>query len=179
MGQVRAGDVVHIRYSGVSSNGTAFGTSESSEPLRFNVDSEQVIEGLRLAVLGMRSGEVKTVTVPPEQGFGPRLPECVYRIGRGTLPENVRVGDRLSGLSGDQVVPVWVAALDGESATMDANHPLAGQTLVLQIELVGIQPQGKPTVTAHQGQGQTRTGSQPSSGPSNRGRNPRVFHRRR
>jgi peptidylprolyl isomerase len=94
MGPVGAGDVVQIRYTGLAANGTAFGTLESAEPLQFNVNSEQVIEGLKLAVLGMQAGEKKTVTVPPEQGFGPRLAERVYQVRRATLPEHVRVGRR-------------------------------------------------------------------------------------
>jgi peptidylprolyl isomerase len=184
MASVRAGDVVQIRYTGLAANGTAFGTSDSAEPLQFNVNSEQVIEGLKLAVLGMQAGEKKTVTVPPEQGFGPRLAERVYQVRRATLPEHVRVGDRLSGLSGKQVIPVWVIALDDDSATMDANHPLAGQTLVLQIELVAIQPQGGPTTTPQKAalnrpHRPTSAGARPGVAPADGRRPPPMFRRRR
>jgi peptidylprolyl isomerase len=183
MAHVRAGDVVQIRYTGLAANGTAFGTSEIGEPLQFNVNSEQVIEGLKLAVLGMQAGEKKTVTVPPEQGFGPRLPERVYQVRRATLPEHVQVGDRLRGFSGEQVIPVWVVALENDSATMDANHPLAGQTVVLQIELVAIQPQGRPTgmspkATLNRPLAQTSVGVSPG-GPAGRGRRPPPMFRRR
>jgi peptidylprolyl isomerase len=183
MVQVCLGDQVEIRYTGVASDGTVFGTGDGGETLQFNVDSQQAIDGLRLAVLGMKAGEKKTVSVPPEQGFGPRRPERVYQLSRKSLPDHVQIGDRLSGLSGEQVIPVWVVALDDDFATMDANHPLAGQSLLLQIELVAIQPRGGSPAAAKAATNRTPrpipTAVRPAGRHAIRGRANGVFRRKR
>jgi peptidylprolyl isomerase len=141
MTPARKGDVVKIRYTGLAADGTQFGTSENDAPLEFTLGSAQTIEGLNQALIGMQDGERKTVTVPLEQGFGPREPKRIYQLKRSSLPSNVRIGDRLTAQAGNQAVPIWVTNLDDEFATVDANHPLAGQSVVLHIELVAVVPQ--------------------------------------
>lgn len=104
-----------------------------------------MIEGLDRALAGMQVGEKKSITVTAEEGFGPRRPELQQQVPRTALPEDVKVGDRLLARTGDTPLYVWVRDLDGEKATVDGNHPLAGQTLLFDVELVSIEaaiPQG-------------------------------------
>lgn len=139
MNHAQAGDIVRIHFTGRLVNGAIFSSSQSDEPVQLTLGSEQMIEGLDRALVGMQVGEKKSITVLPEEGFGPRRPELQQQVPRTALPEGVKVGDRLSARSGDTPLYVWVRDLDGERATVDGNHPLAGQTLLFDVELVSIE----------------------------------------
>jgi FKBP-type peptidyl-prolyl cis-trans isomerase 2 len=91
--------------------------------------------------LGMEQGEKKTVTVPPEEGYGPRNPALQQSVPLSNLPEGIQEGDQLRLVHEQQEIPVWVREInpDDEVAMIDANHPLAGVTLVFDLELVGHQ----------------------------------------
>lgn len=144
MAHVNTGDVVQIHYTGRINDGTVFDSSEGRDPLEFTAGSEELIQGLSQAVLGMEQGEKKTVTVPPEEGYGPRRQGLEYRVARSSLPSEVQLGDQLSATAGSQNVLVWVTELTEQSAVVDGNHPLAGHTLTFDIEVVSVQSkQGK------------------------------------
>ncbi|PKP80596.1 MAG: peptidylprolyl isomerase [Alphaproteobacteria bacterium HGW-Alphaproteobacteria-18] len=141
MTQVKPGDTVHIHYTGTLSDGTTFDSSQGREPLAFEVGTGQIIPGLDAAIPGMAVGDKKTVTVPCEEAYGPVDPAMRQEISRDTIPAEipVDVGTRLQMKTQDgQVVPVTIAAADDKSVILDANHPLAGQDLTFDIELVAI-----------------------------------------
>lgn len=140
MNYAKQGDIVRIHFTGRLENGAVFGSSENDGPIPLALGSERMISGLDRALVGMQVGEKKTVTIPAEEGFGPRRPELQQQVPRTALPENAKVGDRLSARSGDSALYVWVRALDEDTAVVDANHPLAGQTLTFDIEMVAIEP---------------------------------------
>jgi FKBP-type peptidyl-prolyl cis-trans isomerase 2 len=86
----------------------------------------------------MRVGERRTVGVIPEEGFGPRRPGLLQRVPRAVVPPAAQVGDLLVYQDGGAPVRVWVRALGRRYAIIDGNHPLAGETLVFDIELVAV-----------------------------------------
>ncbi|GBD36175.1 FKBP-type peptidyl-prolyl cis-trans isomerase SlyD [bacterium HR36] len=139
--QIRAGDVVRIHYTGRLENGTVFSTSIGSEPLEFTAGGDEVIEGLSEAVIGMEEGERRTITIPPEKAYGQRDPHLEREVPLADLPEGVQVGDRLSAQIGNQRVRFWVKDIENDVAVLDANHPLAGQTLHLEIEIITVESQ--------------------------------------
>lgn len=146
MVQVQAGDLVEVHYTGWKSDRTQFGCTRGGEPVRFVADGEDVIRGLSRAVLGMQQGEARTVTIEPADGFGPRLPGLTQRLPRERLSPDTRIGDRLVTRSGDAVLVLWVVGLEERVGIVDANHPLAGETLTLDLEVIGIQrPEARPT----------------------------------
>lgn len=138
MSAIKTGDQVSIHYTGQLEDGTVFDSSREREPLDFTAGGSDVIEGVSEAVLGMQQGESKTVVVPPEKGYGTHNPQLVQTVNRGDLPEETEVGQWLTAVSGDQQYPVLVKELSDESATIDANHPLAGRQLQFDIEVVGV-----------------------------------------
>jgi peptidylprolyl isomerase len=138
MAAAQLGDVVQVRFNCLAGNGTVIAMSEAERPLEFTVGSDRAIQGLSKALVGMHEGENKTVTVPAEEGFGPYNAKLVFRVRRAALPSEARIGDRVTALLGDKPALVWIRAFDDEFATVDGNHPLAGQTLVLQVWLIGI-----------------------------------------
>ncbi|MEN6495159.1 MAG: FKBP-type peptidyl-prolyl cis-trans isomerase [Thermoguttaceae bacterium] len=138
MTQVSRGEVVRVHYTGRYTDGTVFDSSEDREPLEFVAGSNEVIQGVSDAVVGMANGEKKTVTIPPEQGYGDRNPALEQSVPLDNLPEGVQEGDQLRLVHDEQEIPVWVREIneDEEVAKIDANHPLAGVTLVFDLELV-------------------------------------------
>lgn len=141
MGQVKSGDKVQIHYTGKLDDGTTFDTSSGRDPLEFEVGSGQVIAGFDKAVEGMAEGDSKTVKIEPEEAYGERHEQLVQEVPKTALPEEIdpEVGMALQSRSPDgQVTQLTVTEIKDESITVDANHPLAGQPLNFDIELVKI-----------------------------------------
>ena len=86
----------------------------------------------------METGEKKTVTLPPDQGYGEARPEMMQRVQVADLPDGVQPGDQLMAHAGEQKIPVTVREMEGAEAVLDANHPLAGKTLIFDIEIVDV-----------------------------------------
>ena len=140
MTAVKTGDRVSIRYVGRFEDGSVFDRSPDSTPLSFVAGSgSEVIDGLSEAVLGMAEGDQKTITVPPERGYGERRDDLEYRVARELIPAAVEVGDPLRAETESGAVVVWLVGLDDTHAVIDANHPLARRTLVFEIELLSIE----------------------------------------
>jgi peptidylprolyl isomerase len=140
MATAKLKDRVRIHYTGRLPDGRVFDTSRERDPLEFEAGSGEVIPGISHAVVGMQAGESRTVTVAPEDAFGPRREEMVQEVPRSALPAEVSVGDPLRAQAGEQEVQVWVAELGEENAVIDGNHPLAGHTLEFEVELVDVVP---------------------------------------
>ena len=127
MSQIKSGDLVQVHYEGRFEDGTVFDTSAEREPLSFNAGSDQLIPGFSGAVIGMTTGEKKTVTLPPGEAYGDHRPDLVQRVAAEQLPEGVQVGDHLSAGDGDQTIRVIVQEMDENGAVLDTNHPPRGQ----------------------------------------------------
>jgi peptidylprolyl isomerase len=139
MTRVRAGDVVAIHYEGRLDDGSVFDASGEGPPLRFAAGSEELIPGVSHAVIGMAEGESKTVTLPPEEAYGPRREDFVQRLPRNVLPEGAEVGARLSARAQGRAFEVVVREIADDHVVVDANHPLAGKTLVFHLTVVSIE----------------------------------------
>jgi peptidylprolyl isomerase len=135
------GDTVRVHYTGTLADGTMFDTSREREPLEFTMGSGNVIPGFEQATRDMQVGQVKTVTIPAEKAYGPYRDEMVVAVPREQLPAdlNPEIGQRLQMQSPDGMrVVVVVADVSDTAITLDANHPLAGQALTFEIELIEI-----------------------------------------
>ena len=141
MQQVKNGDTVRVHYHGKLTDGSTFDSSEGRDPLEFTVGSGQVIKGFDDAMLNMQPGEKKTVNIPVEQAYGQRNNDMIMEYPKSEFPAdmNPEVGMELhmSDNMGN-VFPVVIAEVQQEMVMLDANHPLAGQDLVFEIELVSI-----------------------------------------
>ncbi|MFN2287011.1 MAG: peptidylprolyl isomerase [Chromatocurvus sp.] len=141
MSQAKSGDTVKIHYSGTLTDGTQFDSSEGRDPLEFALGAGAVIPGFEKAVEGMAVGESKSVTIDPDDAYGPRHDQLVQQVPNTALPEDVEpaVGMQLQGQSPEgQVMNLTVTAIEDDAITVDANHPLAGEPLTFDIELVEI-----------------------------------------
>lgn len=141
MTQAKKGDTVKVHYTGKLEDGTVFDTSRTRHPLQFKLGNGQVIEGFEQAVTGMNVGEFKTTTIPVERAYGPRKDDMVVTVKRDQLPSDVKpnVGQRLEiTQENNQNMLVTVTDITDSTITLDANHPLAGKSLIFELELVGI-----------------------------------------
>lgn len=141
MERAKVGDAVRVHYMGRLEDGTVFDSSVDRSPLEFTLGEGMVIPGFEAAALGMRTGEAKIVTIPPEKGYGPRREELVMEVDRGCVPSEYepQAGQVIQiGQSRRQMLQVVVADVTEEKVFLDANHPLAGKTLVFEIEMVEI-----------------------------------------
>ncbi len=140
---IQSGDTVSVHYTGRIENGEIFDTSQGRRPLTFTVGAGQLIRGFDEAVIGMTAGESKVVTIPPEQGYGPRRVELVVDIPKDTIPEGMELkkGMKLELVDPQgNKIPAEVFEILDEVVKMDLNHFLAGKTLVFEIEIVEAGP---------------------------------------
>jgi peptidylprolyl isomerase len=141
MTQVKVGDTVRIHYTGTLNDGSTFDSSEGRDPLQFEVGSGQIIPGLDKELPGMTVGDKKTVNIPAAEAYGEKNPQMQQAIPREQIPANIplELGMRLQMQTPEgQVIPVTVAAVDEQTVTLDANHPLAGKDLTFDFEVVSI-----------------------------------------
>ncbi|HEY96335.1 MAG TPA: peptidylprolyl isomerase [Dehalococcoidia bacterium] len=138
---VEAGDYIKVHYTGTLDDGSVFDSSVEREPLEFTAGAGQMIKGFDAAVIGMKVGEVKTVTIPAEDAYGLHDDELILTFSKDELPEGMdpKVGDQipLSG-SGGRIINAPVVEVTDTTIIVDANHRLAGKDLTFEIKLVEI-----------------------------------------
>jgi peptidylprolyl isomerase len=141
MKQVKEGDVVKVHYTGKLINGEQFDSSVGRDPLEFTVGAGQMIRGFDAAMPGMTLGEKKTINIAPEDAYGERSEEAIIEFPKENVPPDMKLEPgmplTLSNQAG-QPVPVIVVEVKEEVIVLDANHFLAGQELIFDIELVEI-----------------------------------------
>ncbi|HQX74104.1 MAG TPA: peptidylprolyl isomerase [Chitinophagaceae bacterium] len=141
MSQVKSGDKVKVHYHGKLTSGETFDSSAGREPLEFEVGSGSVIPGFDQGVTGMAIGEKKTINIPFDEAYGPRNPEMVIEMPKERFPQDmeIEVGMPIGMSDGQgQQFQVTVVEIKEEVVMLDANHPLAGQDLIFDLELVEI-----------------------------------------
>ena len=142
MQQVKQGDTVKVHYHGKLTDGTTFDSSEGREPLEFEVGSGAVISGFDNGVMGMQEGETRTINIPVAEAYGHKQEDLLMEFPINRFPEGVKpeVGMSLNMSNGSgQSFPVVITEIKDDVVILDANHPLAGQDLVFDIKVVGIE----------------------------------------
>ncbi|MDJ0985862.1 MAG: peptidylprolyl isomerase [Desulfobacterales bacterium] len=141
MKAAQVGDLVSVHYTGKLKNGEVFDSSKERDPLEFTLGNKELLAGFEDGVVGMKPGESISVTLEPDNAFGERREDLLLKIPIKDFPENITpsVGLqlRMSNASGNEM-PVVVSEVGEESVTLDGNHPLSGQTVTFDIELLEI-----------------------------------------
>jgi peptidylprolyl isomerase len=134
------GDRVTVNYTGSLDDGTVFGSSEGGEPLTFVIGDGTMLAAFDKAVRGMGVGERKMFTIPAEEAYGEYREDLVVVLGRDELDEDLEVGERvpLPNMTSGETIYFTVVEISDTEVTLDANHPLAGQDLTFEIEVVAI-----------------------------------------
>ena len=141
MMQAKSGDTVKVHYTGKFEDGTEFATSINDGPLQFPIGEGQVISGLEQAVMGMSPGEAKTAEILAEQAYGPYQEDKVVEVSRDRFPPHLelQIGTvlRMRKAGGEKIRRI-VTTVSETSVTLDANHPLAGEDLTFDLQLIEI-----------------------------------------
>jgi peptidylprolyl isomerase len=141
MTQAKNGDKVSVHYTGKLVDGSIFDTTEGEDPLVFTLGDGELIDGFEEGVLGMSVGEKKTVTLAPEKAYGEKQEEMLMEVPLSEMPADLdlQVGDELEITDeDDEPMLVVVSELTEDSVTLDCASPLAGETLIFDLELVAI-----------------------------------------
>jgi peptidylprolyl isomerase len=141
MAQAKAGDIVSVHYTGKLTNGTVFDSSAGREPLEFPLGAGMVIKGFDDGILGMEVGEKKTLHIPAHEAYGEADPDYKLTVNRSEMPDDMEleIGGSLNmHQEGGQIVQVTVTDLTETTVTLDGNHPLAGQDLIFDLEMITI-----------------------------------------
>ena len=135
------GSTVKVHYTGTLNDGSVFDSSDGGEPIEFTLGANQMIPGFERAVYGMRAGQSKTFTIPPEEAYGPRREDLVIELQRSALPDGSapQVGQVLDLTdSSGRRIPAEIIEVGETTVTLDANSPLAGEDLTFEIKVVEV-----------------------------------------
>jgi peptidylprolyl isomerase len=141
MSTAKNGDNVKVHYTGKLTSGEQFDSSAGREPLEFTVGAGQMIKGFDAAIPGMAVGDKKTINIAPVDGYGEKDPKAIIEFPKEHVPADMKLEPGMPLTLSDQQgnpVPVVVIEVKDDFIILDANHFLAGQELIFDIELVSI-----------------------------------------
>jgi FKBP-type peptidyl-prolyl cis-trans isomerase SlyD len=122
------------------SAGKVIDQSEQGNPLAFIENQNQIIPGLEKEIKLLQVGDEKVIDVKSDEAYGPMMKELVQDVPLNMLPDasKLKVGDRFWGETSEGRRPFTVTGVNATHATMDGNHPLAGQDLRFEVKLVKV-----------------------------------------
>lgn len=137
---VKEGRTVSVHYVGTLDDGSVFDSSRDYDPISFEVGAGKVLSGFNEAVVGMKVGEKKSVNILSEDAYGDRNENAVLVVPREAFPKEmeIAVGMQVQGNGPDGEFPAIVTAMASNGITIDLNHPLAGQNLNFEIEVLEV-----------------------------------------
>jgi FKBP-type peptidyl-prolyl cis-trans isomerase SlpA len=140
MEKVTSNSTVEVHYTGRLEDGTVFDSSlvEGREPLTATLGQGNLIFGFENGLVDMSVGEKKTIEIEPENAYGQINPQMVNEVAKAQVPEGVSVGDMLQAMSPAGPINVKVLDIKEDVVVLDANHPLAGQKLIFDLEVISI-----------------------------------------
>lgn len=141
MSIIKDDSTVKVHYTGQLKDGSVFDSSIQKEPLEFTMGKGQLIPGFEKAIEGLSVGDTTTTNIPAAEAYGEPNPDMIVEVEKAQLPEDMEpeIGLQLQlNQPNGQAIPVQITAVNDDKVTLDANHPLAGQDLTFQIEVVEI-----------------------------------------
>jgi len=137
---IKEGSKVKAHYTGRLTNNDVFDTSltDGRDPIEFVIGQGQLIPGFESGVLGLSTGDKKTIEIPAVEAYGEYRDDLRLTVPKSNVPEGIEVGHSLQANVNDQIVQFMVRQVDENEVVVDANHPLAGQTLIFDIEILEV-----------------------------------------
>lgn len=141
MKKVQNGDTVVVNYTGKLEDGTVFDSSlvEGREPLKAQLGQGLLIKGFEDGLIEMTVGDKKTIEIESKDAYGDVIEEMIAEVPKDQMPEGVTVGDMLQAQGPMGPINVKVIEVKEDNVVVDANHPLAGQKLIFELELVSVE----------------------------------------
>lgn len=141
MSKVTNGNTVSVHYKGTLNDGSLFDSSyDRGEPLQFTMGTGQMIPGFEKNIMGMTVGEAKEFTLAPEDAYGSHNPEAIQEVPKQMFPNDFtfQIGEIVQGEHDGNPLIAKILSEQNETVTLDFNHPMAGQDLTFNIEVVDI-----------------------------------------
>lgn len=139
--QITDKTAVSFHYTLTNPSGEQLDSSRGEEPLLYLHGAGNIIAGLEAALAGKSAGDTFNVTIPPEDGYGELAPEMVQVVSKKMFEGmDVEVGMQFHADVSHGSGIITVTEIDGDDVTIDGNHPLAGETLIFDVEVVDVRP---------------------------------------
>lgn len=141
MAKVEADSAVKIHFTVKAGDGTTIDSSVDRSPMELTLGKGDFFPTVEEAMVGASAGESRDVTLTPEQAFGPHHAELVMEVDKESLPDDItpEIGMQLGADTPDgKTVTLTVTSIEDAKVTLDANHPMAGQTLHVDVEIVEV-----------------------------------------
>mgnify|MGYP002735215675 CR=1 FL=1 len=141
MSQVTGSETVKLHYTGKLQDGRVFDSSVDRDPLEVTLGQGKLIPGFEKGLLNMKENEKKTITIPKEEAYGEVQKELFQKVPNDNLPEGIKpeVGMGLVATNPDgSERQLRIADVKDDFIVVDANHPLAGEDLTFELELLEI-----------------------------------------
>lgn len=147
---ISPGSKVSMHFTITLEDGTVADTSEGEEPLTFVMGDGTLVEGLELALYGLHEGEIQSLRIGPENGYGFPDPANVHMLDRADFPADMALERGMiiefDTPSGDSF-PGMIMEVGEEKVTVDFNHPLAGHEILFDVEILAIEAGDESTLT--------------------------------
>ena len=131
--------VVSFHFTLRNQQGQMLDSSIGGQPVAYLEGGGQIIDGLEEALRGLPAGTKRVIMVAAKKAYGARDDKLIRRVPRSKLPvEQLNIGDMFQTDGDRHASIVTVAAIEGEQVLLDANHPLAGHHLIIELELVSF-----------------------------------------
>jgi peptidylprolyl isomerase len=143
---IREGQFAAIHYAGTLDDGQTFDSSFGGQPFEFQVGSGSVIPGLERAVIGMKVGDEKDVSMEPDEAYGEYDESLIHRVPKDEMKANFEPKEGMAisvMLENGAKVPAFIKEISNAEIVIDLNHPLAGKTLHFHIKVIDINDESK------------------------------------
>ncbi|MEM2897499.1 MAG: peptidylprolyl isomerase [Candidatus Bathyarchaeia archaeon] len=142
MSTIKHGSIVKLHYVAKLENGQVLESTNGRDPIKFKVGAGEALKGLDESIIGLKKGDKVEIAIPPEKGFGRWRNDLLKKIPRSVLkgdsePQVGMIVELKSELGGS--IPAIITEVDEKSVTIDLNHPLAGQTLEFELEIIDVE----------------------------------------
>ncbi|MDP7115719.1 MAG: peptidylprolyl isomerase [Candidatus Woesearchaeota archaeon] len=141
--KVEKGCKIKVEYEGKLDDGKVFDSSaKHGKPLEFEVGAGQMIKGFDEAVVGMKKGDEKKITLKPEDAYGEHNPEMLKKMPRDQFPKEHEPKEGMVLVLGTPQggqFPVKIQSVTDKEVELDLNHPLAGKTLSFTVKIVDVE----------------------------------------
>lgn len=135
------GKVVDLKYSLKDGDGQVLDEADAESPFSYLHGADQIVPGLESALEGLKKGDKKSVTVEPSQGYGEHNPELLLTVNRSQFPAGaeLKAGMQFEANVGEGQTALFVVrSVSGDEIQIDGNHPMAGETLHFEVEVLAV-----------------------------------------
>lgn len=134
---------VAMHFSLTLEDGTVADSTIDHDPVRFIMGDGSLIEGLELALYGLKVGDKQVLSIEPREAFGFPDEESIHEMSRSEFPEDMNIEEGMiiefDTPSGERV-PGALKSIKGDTVIVDFNHPLAGHEITFDVEILEINP---------------------------------------